>query len=398
MNAQTWPSPDGYFGCYGGRFVPETLMQPLYDLESCYSQAARDPAFWSELYGCMRHYAGRPTPITPCERLSRELGGARILLKREDLNHTGSHKLNSCLGQGLLALRMAKTRLIAETGAGQHGVATATVAARMGLSCTVYMGAEDMQRQVFNVVRMQQLGAEVRPVHSGSQTLKDATNQALRDWAETLADTYYCIGSVVGPHPYPRLVRDFQAVIGTEARRQMQDEHGALPQVVVACVGGGSNAAGMFSAFVNDPEVRLVGVEAGGRNDSLGNHAATLSYGTAGVLHGAYTKLLQDQDGQIATTHSVSAGLDYPGVGPEHAWLQASGRAEYTCSSDVEALAACRRLTACEGIVPALESAHAVAWALEQAAQMPPEHTVLICLSGRGDKDLEQMRSVERPS
>jgi tryptophan synthase beta chain len=382
------PDSHGKFGPFGGRMVPETLMAALDELEALYLSCRDDPAFQAELDGYLRHYGGRPTPITRARRLAEHAGGARIYLKREDLNHTGSHKINNTLGQALLARRMGKARVIAETGAGQHGVATATVAALFGLSCDVYMGAVDMERQAVNVERMRMLGARVVPVTSGTRTLKDATNEAIRDWVTTLETTHYIIGSVVGPHPYPMLVRDFQSVIGREARRQIVDEAGRLPDCVVACVGGGSNAIGIFHAFLGDPSVRLVGVEAAGRGLSSGMHAASIATGEPGILHGSLSYLQQDGDGQVTETHSIAAGLDYPSVGPEHAFLASTGRAQYVSEEDDAAGEAFRLLSRLEGIVPALESAHAVARAVRLAREMPPDGIVLVNLSGRGDKDV----------
>lgn len=378
----------GYFGPYGGQFVPETVMAALGELEAAYERYRDDPAFQEELAALYRDYAGRPTPLYHARRLSRETGGAQLWLKREDLNHTGAHKLNNALGQILLATRMGKRRIIAETGAGQHGVATATVAALFGCDCVVYMGAKDVERQAPNVARMRMLGAEVRPVTSGSQTLKDATSEAIRDWVTNVDTSYYLIGSVVGPHPYPSLVRDFQAVIGREALAQAQEQMGGLPETVYACVGGGSNAIGIFTAFLGHPEVKLVGVEAAGRGLETGAHAATLCCGRPGVLHGALSYLLCTADGQIQEAHSISAGLDYPGVGPEHSWLKDQGRVRYTTATDDEALAAFHRLTRLEGILPALESAHALAAALREARDLPPDTKLMVNLSGRGDKDL----------
>jgi tryptophan synthase beta chain len=375
----------GRFGPYGGRYVPETLIAALEELAEVYDSAARDPDFRTQLDDLLRTYAGRPTPLTEAPRLS-QVAGCRVFLKREDLAHTGAHKINNTLGQVLLALRMGKRRIIAETGAGQHGVATATACARYGLECVIYMGAEDMERQKLNVYRMELLGARVVAVTSGTRTLKDATNEALRDWVTNVSTTHYIIGSVVGPDPFPRMVRDFQRVIGDEARRQLRDRIGRLPGWVVACVGGGSNALGIFSAFLDDPGVRLVGVEAGGEGLETGRHAASLVAGKPGVLHGSFSYLLQDQDGQILPAHSVSAGLDYPGVGPEHAYLRDSGRVLYEAVTDREALEAFALLARLEGIIPALESAHAVAWVVRRA--WDPEDVVLINLSGRGDKDV----------
>ena len=382
------PDPSGHFGRYGGRFVAETLIGPLEELAAAYDAARVDPEFIAEFERDLAHYVGRPSPIYLAQRLSDEVGGARILLKREDLNHTGAHKVNNTIGQALLARRMGKRRIIAETGAGQHGVASATVAARLGLECVVYMGATDIERQKINVYRMQLLGATVVPVTSGSRTLKDALNEAMRDWVTNVADTFYIIGTVAGPDPYPRMVRDFNAVVGREARAQMLAEHGRLPDVVTACVGGGSNAIGIFHAFLNDPSVRLVGAEAAGEGIDSGHHAASLSAGRPGVLHGNRTYVLCDDDGQIIETHSVSAGLDYPGVGPEHAFLKDTGRAEYVGVTDAEALAAFHQLARTEGILAALESSHAIAQAVKLAQGMPREAIVLCNLSGRGDKDV----------
>ncbi|MEW6047189.1 MAG: tryptophan synthase subunit beta [Bacillota bacterium] len=383
------PDARGYFGSFGGRFVPETLMEALEALERAYREAREDPGFWAELGELQASYTGRPTPLYFAERLTEHAGGARLYLKREDLAHTGAHKINNALGQALLARRMGKGRLIAETGAGQHGVATATAAARLGLSCTVFMGAADMERQRLNVVRMELLGAEVRPVRIGSATLKEAVDEALREWVATLNDSHYVLGSAVGPHPYPLMVGDFQSIIGQEARRQILEAEGRLPDWVVACVGGGSNAIGIFRGFLRDREVRLLGVEAGGRGGGAGKHAATLAYGRLGVLHGSRSLLLQDGDGQVAPTHSISAGLDYPGVGPEHSYLKASGRARYITASDDEALEAFRVLSRTEGILPALESAHAVAVAVQLAGTLDSRAIILVNLSGRGDKDVE---------
>jgi len=382
------PDPKGHFGAYGGRFVAETLMPLVLDLERAYDEAKRDPAFQTELSGMLTHYVGRESPLYFAERLTEHLGGAKIYLKREDLNHTGAHKINNCLGQILLARRMGKTRIIAETGAGQHGVATATVAARFGLPCVVYMGEVDIERQKPNVFRMRLLGAEVRPVKSGSRTLKDAMNEALRDWVTNVHDTFYIIGSAAGPHPYPQLVRDFQTVIGNETRAQMQDREGRLPDMVVACVGGGSNAIGMFHPFLDDSGVQIHGVEASGDGLDTERHAATLTKGTPGVLHGARSYLLQDRDGQILEAHSISAGLDYPGVGPEHSWLKDQGRVQYFSASDKDALEAFVLLSKLEGIIPALESAHAIAHVMRVAPQMSKDKIIAVCLSGRGDKDV----------
>jgi tryptophan synthase beta chain len=376
------------FGAYGGRFVPETLMSPIEELERAYLQARDDPAFQAEVDDLLHRFAGRPTPLTPARRLTAQLGGATIYLKREDLLHTGAHKINNTIGQALLARRMGKHRIIAETGAGQHGVATATVCALLGLECVVYMGEEDMARQSLNVARMKLLGAEVVPVVSGSRTLKDAINEAMRDWVTNVETTYYLLGSVLGSHPYPLMVRDFHRVIGIEARQQILEAEGRLPDVLIACVGGGSNAIGLFHAFIPDESVRMIGVEAGGRGDALGEHAARFRGGSPGVLQGTYTYVLQDADGQIATTHSVSAGLDYPAIGPEHAMLRDAGRAEYLACSDRDALEACRRLARTEGIIPALESAHAVAEAIRRAPSAKGE-LFIVNVSGRGDKDME---------
>jgi tryptophan synthase beta chain len=381
----------GYFGAFGGRFVPETLIAPLDELTEAFEQSRTDPAFRSELHELLARYSGRPTPVYFAERMSRELGGARIYFKREDLSHTGSHKINNALGQALLARKMGKRRVIAETGAGQHGVATATVCARLGLECVVYMGAEDIKRQALNVFRMKLLGAQVCSVDSGSKTLKDAINEALRDWVTNVRDTYYLLGSALGPHPYPTMVRDFQRVIGDEARKQMLDAERVLPDAVIACVGGGSNAIGIFTAFIGDASVKLIGVEAGGVSGTLGEHAARFSGGKPGVLQGTYSYVLQDEEGQIASTHSVSAGLDYAAVGPEHAFLRDSKRAEYTSVTDEEALAAFHRLSRTEGIIPALESSHAVAYAMKLAPTMPRNSILLVNLSGRGDKDVDSV-------
>jgi tryptophan synthase beta chain len=382
---------DGRFGPYGGRFVPETLIAALDELVGVYAAAGADPAFWDELEALRRDFVGRPTPLYRADRLGGAAGGITVYLKREDLNHTGAHKINNALGQVLLARRMGKSRIIAETGAGQHGVATATACALFGLRCIVYMGEEDVRRQALNVFRMRLLGAEVRPVGSGTRTLKDATNEAIRDWVTNVVDTHYVIGSVVGPDPYPRMVRDFQAVIGREARRQVLEAAGRLPAAVVACVGGGSNAIGIFHSFVGDAQVALVGVEAAGEGVESGRHAATLTAGSPGVLHGCLSYLLQDEAGQVAPAHSVSAGLDYPGVGPEHSWLRDQGRAEYASVTDAEALDAFHRLARLEGIIPALESSHAVAWLLREGARFAGGGPVVLCLSGRGDKDVAQV-------
>jgi tryptophan synthase beta chain len=382
------PDATGHFGDYGGRYVAETLMPALLELERAWKRLRRDPSFTRELRYWLTEYAGRPTPLYHAERLSKHLGGARIYLKREDLLHTGAHKINNTIGQGLVARRLRKTRLIAETGAGQHGVATATVAALFGLRCDVFMGAEDVRRQSLNVFRMKLLGADVRVVESGSQTLKDAMNDALRDWIATVQDTFYVIGTVAGPHPYPHMVREFQAVIGREARRQIQRVAGRLPDACIACIGGGSNALGLFHAFRRDAGVELIGVEAAGHGLESGAHAASLSAGQVGVLHGNKTYLLQDENGQIRNAHSISAGLDYPGVGPEHAHLRDSGRASYVTATDDEAIEALKTLTATEGIIPALESAHAIAHAMRIAGGMDRRKILLVNLSGRGDKDM----------
>ena len=388
-------APEGRFGPYGGRYVPETLVAALEELASLYEAARIDPVFQDELAALAREFGGRPTPLTEAPRLG-ELAGARVLLKREDLLHTGAHKINNALGQALLARRMGKRRIIAETGAGQHGVAAATVCARFGLECVVYMGTEDLERQALNVYRMRLMGATVVPVESGTRTLKDATNEALRDWVANVPTTHYLIGSVVGPDPYPRMVRDFQAVIGAEARQQVLERTGRLPRTVVACVGGGSNAIGMFTAFLDDAQVELIGVEAAGLGLESGRHAATLVSGRPGVLHGSLSYLLQDSDGQVAPAHSVSAGLDYPGVGPEHSWLRDTGRARYDAVSDAEALAAFGGLARLEGIIPALEPAHALAWVLRGRGRWALDDVVLVCLSGRGDKDVAQVAAMER--
>jgi tryptophan synthase beta chain len=390
-----WPDAEGRFGRYGGRFVSETLVGPLQELAAAYDAARVDPEFVAAFEADLAHYVGRPSPIYEATRLSAEVGGARILLKREDLNHTGAHKINNTIGQALLASRMGKTRIIAETGAGQHGVASATVAARLGLECVVYMGATDIERQKINVYRMQLLGARVVPVTSGSATLKDALNEAMRDWVTNVGDTFYIIGTVAGPDPYPRMVRDFNAVVGREARAQVLAQYGRLPDVVTACVGGGSNAIGIFHAFLGDADVRLVGAEAAGDGLDSGRHAASLAAGRPGVLHGNRTYVLCDDDGQIIETHSVSAGLDYPGVGPEHAFLKDCGRAEYVGVTDDEALAAFHQLARTEGILPALESSHALAQAAKLARGLPRDALVLCNLSGRGDKDVHTIAARE---
>jgi len=385
----TGPDRGGHFGPFGGKFVPETLMAALDELETAFHKARRDPAFHDTLNAYLRHYAGRPTPLYGATRLSRALGGLRIYLKREDLLHTGAHKINNTLGQALLAVRMGKRRLIAETGAGQHGVATATVAAHFGLQCDVFMGEKDTKRQALNVFRMQLLGARVIPVTSGTKTLKDACNEALRDWVTNVRTTYYCLGSVVGPHPYPLMVREFQSVIGKEARRQILQAEGRLPDALIACVGGGSNAMGLFHPFVKDRGVRMIGVEAGGTGLRPGEHAATLVKGTPGVLHGARSLVLQDRHGQILETRSIAAGLDYPGVGPEHAFYRQLGRARYAAVSDRLALEGCRLLARTEGIIPALEPAHAIGYLKQLANRLPKHSLVVLGLSGRGDKDVE---------
>jgi len=382
------PDEDGRFGIFGGRFVAETLMPLILDLQAEWNKAKTDPAFQAELKELGAHYIGRPSPLYYAERLTQHLGGAKIYFKREELNHTGSHKINNCIGQILLARRMGKTRIIAETGAGQHGVASATVAARFGLPCVVYMGATDVERQAPNVFRMKLLGAEVKPVTAGSGTLKDAMNEALRDWVTNVDDTYYLIGTAAGPHPYPELVRDFQAVIGQEAREQILAAEGRLPDMVVAAVGGGSNAIGIFHPFLDDKDVQIVGVEAGGRGLDGEEHCASLTAGSPGVLHGNRTYLLQDADGQIKEGHSISAGLDYPGIGPEHAWLHDTGRAEYVPIMDDEALEAFQLLTKLEGIIPALEPSHAVAEVIKRAPKMRKDQIIVMNLSGRGDKDI----------
>jgi tryptophan synthase beta chain len=390
------PDAAGHFGAYGGMFVPETLMHPLVELRDAYQRYLVDPDFLSELDNDLRDYVGRPSPLYHAERWSRELGGAQIFLKREDLNHTGAHKVNNTVGQALLARRMGKTRIIAETGAGQHGVASATVAARMGLECVVYMGEVDVARQEANVYRMRLLGAEVVSVRSGSRTLKDALNEAMRDWVTNVDHTFYIIGTVAGPHPYPAMVRDFQAVIGRETRAQMLERTGRLPDVVMACVGGGSNAIGLFYPFIDDQDVAMYGVEAAGDGLATGRHAAPLCAGSPGVLHGNRTYLMEDQNGQIIETHSISAGLDYPGVGPEHAWLKDSGRANYVAITDGEALAAFHALTRTEGIIPALETSHALAYAGKLAPTMRKDQTIVINLSGRGDKDMHTVAQLDK--
>jgi tryptophan synthase beta chain len=388
VDSSAWPDARGHFGPYGGAYVAETLMEPLRELAEAYARFRQDADALAELDRDLAHYVGRPSPIYHAERLSREVGGAQILLKREDLNHTGAHKINNTMGQAILARRMGKTRIIAETGAGQHGVASATVAARLGLECVVYMGATDVERQAINVFRMKLLGATVVPVESGSKTLKDALNEALRDWVTNVHDTFYIIGSVAGPHPYPTIVRDFNAVVGREARRQMLEAYGRLPDALVACVGGGSNAIGLFHPFLNDAGVAMYGAEAAGSGIASGQHAASLVAGRPGVLHGNRTYVLCDDDGQIIETHSVSAGLDYPGVGPEHAWLKDTGRATYVGVTDDECMAAFHQLARTEGILAALETSHAVAQATKLARELPKDKLVLVNLSGRGDKDV----------
>ena len=387
------PDRRGYFGPFGGRFVPETLVEPVEELERAYFAARDDPAFQTELSRLLKDYVGRPTPISEARRLTEACGGARIFLKREDLTHTGAHKINNALGQALLAVRMGKRRIVAETGAGQHGVATATACALLGLDCHVYMGTEDMSRQALNVFRMRLLGAEVLGVDAGSRTLKDAINEAMRDWVTNVSDTYYLLGSVLGPHPYPLMVREFQSVIGAESRRQIVELAGRLPTAIVACVGGGSNAMGMFDAFIDDGDVRLIGVEAGGESISRGRHAARFAGGSEGVLQGTRTFVLQDEDGNIELTHSISAGLDYAAIGPEHAWLRGIGRAEYAHVSDAEALDAFQALAKLEGILPALESAHAIAHARKLAPELGSSAVLLINLSGRGDKDVQTVEN-----
>ena len=385
------PDERGYFGPFGGRFVPETLMPALDELADAYAKARADAEFQRELDYYLRQYAGRPNPLYLAERLTRRIGGPKIYLKREDLNHTGAHKINNTLGQVLLAVRMGKKRIIAETGAGQHGVATATAAAMFGMDCEVYMGTEDIRRQRLNVLRMELLGARVTPVRTGSCTLKDATNEAMRDWMASFPNTHYIIGSVVGPHPFPLMVRDFQAVIGREAREQILEAEGRLPDLLVACVGGGSNSIGLFYPFFDDQSVRMVGVEAGGLGSGPGEHAATLVHGSPGVLHGSKSYVLQDEDGQTALVHSVAAGLDYPGVGPEHSLFKEQGRAEYTSVTDKEALDAFDLCARAEGILPDVESSHAIAYLVKAGPAMPPEHLVIACMSGRGDKDVYEV-------
>lgn len=394
-NYTSLPTATGHFGQYGGRFVSETLIDALDQLAELYTRLKNDPEFQAELDRDLAHYVGRPSPLYLAERLTRELGGAQIYFKREDLNHTGAHKINNTIGQALLAKHTGKRRVIAETGAGQHGVATATIAARLGLECQVFMGAEDVKRQAPNVYRMKLLGAEVIPVTSGSRTLKDAMNEAMRDWVTNVDDTFYIIGTVAGPHPYPTLVRDFQSIIGREAREQCLSRTGRLPDALVACVGGGSNAIGLFHPFLNDPGVAMYGVEAGGLGVETGKHAAPLSVGIPGVLHGNRTYLMEDEDGQIIETHSISAGLDYPGVGPEHAWLKDEGRVNYVAINDDEALGAFRKITLTEGIIPALESSHALAYAEKLAPTMKQDEIIVVNLSGRGDKDLMTVAEID---
>ncbi|MFI3187515.1 MAG: tryptophan synthase subunit beta [Methylococcaceae bacterium] len=389
------PDERGHFGPYGGMFVAETLMPPIQELNSAYKQYLNDPEFIAELDADLKYYVGRPSPLYHAERWSRELGGAQIYLKREDLNHTGAHKINNTVGQALLAKRMGKTRIIAETGAGQHGVATATVAARLGLECVIYMGAVDVVRQSLNVYRMKLLGATVIAVESGSKTLKDALNEALRDWVTNVDNTFYIIGTVAGPHPYPAMVRDFQAIIGREAKQQCLEQAGRLPDALVACVGGGSNAIGLFYPFIDDASVKLIGVEAAGDGVETGRHSAPLCAGRPGVLHGNRTYLMEDEDGEIIETHSISAGLDYPGVGPEHAWLKDTGRAEYVNITDTEALEGFHALTRMEGIIPALESSHAMAYTMKLAPTMNKDEIIIVNLSGRGDKDMQTMAQRE---
>lgn len=395
VDYNAYPDAHGRFGNYGGSYVAETLMAPLAELTEAYLRLREDPAFIAEFDRDLKHYVGRPSPIYHAERLSQHVGGARILLKREDLNHTGAHKINNTVGQALVARNMGKTRIIAETGAGQHGVASATVAARLGLKCVVYMGAVDIERQKINVYRMKLLGAEVVPVTSGSKTLKDALNEAMRDWVTNVADTFYIIGTVAGPHPYPLMVRDFNAIVGREARAQMLEQYGRLPDVLTACVGGGSNAIGLFHAFLNDADVRIVGAEAAGEGIATGHHAASLAAGRPGVLHGNRTYVLCDDNGQITETHSISAGLDYPGVGPEHAFLKDAGRADYVGVTDDEAMEAFHLLARTEGILAALESSHAVAQAIKLARELPKDGIVLCNLSGRGDKDVHTIAARE---
>lgn len=395
INYFDFPDQSGHFGDYGGRFIAETLMGPVQELNAAYQRLNQDPEFRAEFDRDLAHYVGRPSPLYFAERLSAAAGGAKIYLKREDLNHTGAHKVNNTIGQALLAKHMSKSRVIAETGAGQHGVATATVAARMGMQCVVYMGEEDVHRQAPNVYRMKLLGAELVSVRSGSRTLKDAMNEAMRDWVTNVDNTFYIIGTVAGPHPYPSLVRDFQAIIGRETREQIMQAEGRLPDALVACVGGGSNAIGLFYDFLNDEQVALYGVEAAGDGMETGRHAAPLAAGKRGVLHGNRTYLMEDSDGQIIATHSVSAGLDYPGVGPEHAWLKDAGRAQYVNATDEQALAAFHQLTLLEGIIPALETSHALSYAVELAGTMRSDQIIVVNLSGRGDKDINTVAKIQ---
>ncbi|MCW9001169.1 MAG: tryptophan synthase subunit beta [Rhodospirillales bacterium] len=389
------PDADGHFGIFGGRFVAETLMPLVLDLERAWNESRNDPAFQTEMTGYLKHYVGRPSALYYAQRMSETLGGAKIYFKREDLNHTGAHKVNNCIGQILLARRMGKTRVIAETGAGMHGVATATVCALFDLPCVIYMGCKDIERQSPNVFRMKMLGAEVRPVQSGAGTLKDAMNEAIRDWVTNVDDTYYLIGTAAGMHPFPAMVRDFQSVIGEETRVQIMEAEGRLPDSLLACIGGGSNALGLFHPFLDDPDIRIIGVEAAGKGIETGEHAASLSAGRPGVLHGNRTYLLQDEDGQIEEAHSISAGLDYPGIGPEHSWLHDIGRVEYVSITDDEALDAFRRCSRLEGIIPALESSHAIAHAMKMAPTLPRDHIMVINLSGRGDKDLNTVAAID---
>lgn len=392
---QALPDANGHFGPYGGRFVAETLVEPIEELQAAYEKLKSSPEFQAEFDRDLKYYVGRPSPLYFAERWSRELGGAKIFLKREDLNHTGAHKINNTIGQALLAKFMGKTRIIAETGAGQHGVASATIAARLGLECVVYMGADDIQRQAPNVYRMKLLGAKVVPVTSGSRTLKDALNEAMRDWVTNIDNTFYIIGTVAGPHPYPAMVRDFQSVIGREARQQILEQEGKLPDALVACVGGGSNAIGLFYPFLADESVKIYGVEAGGAGIESGKHAATLTAGRPGVLHGNRTYLIEDNNGQIIETHSISAGLDYPGVGPEHAWLKDVGRAQYVVINDDEAMKGFHTLTRTEGIIPALESSHALAYTMKLAPTLSKDQSIIVNLSGRGDKDINTVARLE---
>ncbi|MEN9433791.1 MAG: tryptophan synthase subunit beta [Pseudomonadota bacterium] len=392
---QALPDANGHFGPYGGRFVAETLVEPIEELQAAYEKLKSSPEFQAEFDRDLKYYVGRPSPLYFAERWSRELGGAKIFLKREDLNHTGAHKINNTIGQALLAKFMGKTRIIAETGAGQHGVASATIAARLGLECVVYMGADDIQRQAPNVYRMKLLGAKVVPVTSGSRTLKDALNEAMRDWVTNIDNTFYIIGTVAGPHPYPAMVRDFQSVIGREARQQILEQDGKLPDALVACVGGGSNAIGLFYPFLADESVKIYGVEAGGSGIESGKHAATLTAGRPGVLHGNRTYLIEDNNGQIIETHSISAGLDYPGVGPEHAWLKDVGRAQYVVINDDEAMKGFHTLTRTEGIIPALESSHALAYTMKLAPTLSKDQSIIVNLSGRGDKDINTVARLE---